>query len=98
MGRIQQDEVGFMHDDQDVNLCQVWGGAPHLPPIFLGESEAHFQLELLVPNLQVADIGGTLGLFLGFSFLGLFDALVKISSTAVKFFIEIPYLARNIEV
>ena len=41
VGRVEQDEVGFMYDDQGVNPCQVWGGAPHLPPIFLGEFEAH---------------------------------------------------------
>ena len=35
-------------------------------------------------NPQVADLGGTLGLFLGFSFLGLFDALVNISYNAAN--------------
>ena len=82
-----------------------WPGCQSMPGMRWSTSSTPYipwwvwgTLELLVHNLQVADIGGTLGLFLGFSFLGLFDALVKISSSAVKFFIEIPSLARNIEV
>ena len=34
--------------------------------------------------LQVAELGGTLGLFLGFSFLGFFDAVVNISCTTIN--------------
>ena len=37
-------------------------------------------------NFQVAELGGTLGLFVGFSFLGVFDALVSISCSAVNIF------------
>ena len=75
-----------------VTWCQVRGGAPHLHLFFSGEccctqdsparkSGVAVSTEL---NPQVADLGGTLGLFLGFSFLGLFDALVDISSNAVN--------------
>ena len=39
-------------------------------------------------NYQVADLGGTLGLFVGFSFLGLFDALVNILCSVFKVFIK----------
>ena len=39
-------------------------------------------------HLQVAELGGTLGLFLGFSFLGVFDALVNISRSTINVFYE----------
>ena len=37
---------------------------------------------------QVAELGGTLGLFVGFSFLGVFDALANISSNAINLFYQ----------
>ena len=35
-------------------------------------------------NLKVAELGGTLGLFVGFSFLGFFDAVVNISYSVIN--------------
>ena len=63
-----------------VTWCQVRGGAPHLHLFFSGEcwetqdspSRKSGVAESIELNPQVADLGGTLGLFLGFSFLGLF--------------------------
>ena len=37
---------------------------------------------------QVAELGGTLGLFVGFSFLGVFDALANISCSAINLFYQ----------
>ena len=39
-------------------------------------------------DFKVAELGGTLGLFVGFSFLGFFDAVVNISRSAIDIFIK----------
>ena len=44
---------------------------------------------------QVAEIGGTLGLFVGFSFLGFFDAVVNISCSVIIFFVKGPLWSGN---
>ena len=43
-------------------------------------------LGIMSDHSQVADLGGTFGLFVGFSFLGFFDAVVNISSSAINVF------------
>ena len=43
-----------------------------------------FQFAIVFPYSQVAELGGTLGLFVGFSFLGFFDALVNIVCSAIN--------------
>ena len=40
-------------------------------------------------HFKVAELGGTLGLFLGFSFLGFFDALVNISCNSINVFMKV---------
>ena len=44
---------------------------------------------------QVAELGGTLGLFLGFSFLGFFDTLADISSSAINLFMKVSFWSGN---
>ena len=46
-------------------------------------------------NSQVADLGGTLGLFLGFSFLGFFDAVVNVSCSAINVVMKVSFWSGN---
>ena len=93
MGCLQQDKVGPPHQVQGVKQCQVQGGETHLPPLLTG---GPFIAKICVyHSSQVAELGGTLGLFVGFSFLGVFDALVSISCSAVNVFNRALLLSGN---
>ena len=48
-----------------------------------------FMEDFQLAHFEVADLGGTLGLFLGFSFLGFFDALVNISRNSINVFMRV---------
>ena len=72
-------------------LCQaaqVRGGAPDISSVIFGElsiiliTDALKAHRYLTDFAQVAELGGTFGLFVGFSFLGVFDVLVDISCIA----------------
>ena len=74
VGCLQQDEVGPAHQVQVVRHRQVRGGATHLPPLLPGQfivvycSIFDTFFAVVYPNSQVAELGGTFGLFVGFSF------------------------------
>merc|ERR1719458_2271958 len=55
--------------------------------------KTRYEVEHLIYPLSslVAELGGTLGLFLGFSFLGVFDALVNISCSAINVFMNVSF-------
>ena len=53
------------------------------------------RLRYLTDFAQVAELGGTLGLFVGFSFLGVFDVFVNISCTAKNIFFQATLLKKK---
>ena len=78
-------------------LCQaaqVRGGAPDISSVIFGElsmiliTDALKARRYLTDFAQVAELGGTFGLFVGFSFLGVFDVFVNISCTAKNIFFK----------
>ena len=79
-------------------LCQaaqVRGGAPDISSAIFGEllsiiliTDALKAHRYLTDFAQVAELGGTFGLFVGFSFLGVFDVFVNISCTAKNIFFK----------
>ena len=92
MGSLQQYKVAPAHQVEVVIEVRVGGRAAHLSPLLTGESYPETPptppIVSVCLDLQVAELGGTLGLFVGFSFLGFFYALVNISSSAINLFMR----------
>ena len=81
------------------------GGATPLPPLLPGQfycqplilwlgTSNYLSLSKYIYS-QVAELGGTLGLFVGFSFLGVFDALANISFSAINVLYQKSALVRE---
>ena len=59
----------------------------HLPPLVPGAHILSFDISILMFsdfNFQVADFGGTLGVFIGFSFITVWDGMVVLAAAAAK--------------
>ena len=66
------------HFDCDFSICQAaW-------PTKLCKNRKSATRKASSTNLQVADFGGTLGLFIGFSFITIWDGFLSIAVAGAK--------------